>query len=54
MLKGEYIVYDAVAVRFASVTRYGGKLFVFQLVLITPTPYTIRYPRMSLEKLWED
>ena len=53
MVKGDYDD-DDVVVRFASVTRYGGKLFVFQLVLITPTSYAIHHPRMSLEMLWED
>jgi hypothetical protein len=54
VLKGEYVDYDDVVVRFASVTRYGGKLFVFQLVLIIPTSYAIHHPRMSLENLWEN
>ena len=54
VLKGEYVDYDDVVVRFASVTRCGGKLFVFQLVLITPASYAIHYRCMSLENLWED
>ena len=32
----------------------GGKLFVFRLLVITPTSYAIYHPRTSLEKLWED
>jgi len=32
----------------------GGKLFVFLLVVITPTSFAIHHPRMLLETLWED
>ena len=65
MLKGEYVDYDEVVVRFGSVrfgsVRFGSQVLqdmeensVFQLVLIIPTSYVIHYPHMSQEKLWDD